>query len=362
MLDTYTTSPLLNPEGAVLTDAGEVDRALTEMWDAGKGKDATQQATRVCLANLILVAHVDRWNELTAALGELSPMYPTRTLAILLDDSVDGSVYAQVTSLCHAPRPGRPQICSEQVVLRTARDSARRLHHTVLALFEPDVPSFVWWMIDPGEARELFDGMRETADRLIVDAGVAGFASVESGRRSVVREIGWPRMYRSRALVAGLFDGTGPDTPERIDQISIELLGDDPADWIDGVWLIAFVGGQLGWQPEACNGPGEWTFKTKFGTANVVMSQTPSPTPGLSRLSIRSMQSTFDIERCMDRPDEYRTIICDQHICEMPRSVQIPRTDCTRAMAVVLRNRPLDKAFSRALPLAKWMISSQPVQ
>src|SRR5687767_5552335 len=113
---------LLSPEGAVLTEPEQLERALAAMWEqAGEkatGNKESHTATRVCVANLIVVGRAADWDQLIKVLSELSPVYPTRTIVLLAEGEaatganheIAGEVRASVSALCHVPQSGSPQV------------------------------------------------------------------------------------------------------------------------------------------------------------------------------------------------------------------------------------------------------------
>lgn len=374
------TAELLSPEGAKLSDPGQVERALAEMWKqsgkAASGEAQQPAATRVCVANLVVVAAAEQWNELLGVLGELSPMYPTRTIALLLSE--DGascqtsgggaaeSVRASVSALCHVPQPGQPQVCCEQILLHATHAQSGDLHRTILPLLEADVPVMVWWTLDPRHCTSLLDALAQEAKRFILDAGVTGLSLLPrltegAGKGGLtlpgVREIGWYRIHRWRELIASMFDECGGGPLAQVDELRVDVS--DRRDVMRAaIWLIAFLGGQLDWELVSTSpGAGEVAvaFKFRSGGREVRASVQETAGAGLVGLAIRSGTSTFEARRGQE---ELRIIVHEEHVCRTPRVVHLPRRRRSEALAAALAGRAIDAAFTRAARLAAQMAAA----
>ncbi len=363
------STDILSPEGTLLTDPAQIERALAEMWRqagaAASGEADQPAASRVCVANLIVVGAAERWGELLDVLGELSPMYPTRTVALLLTQPAGPgpeSVHASVSALCHIPQPGRPQVCSEQIVLRANRARSADLHRTMLPLLESDVPVMTWWALDPQGCGELMGSLAKSSRRFIMDAGLEGVRRLTSLDFASVRDLGWYRIHRWRDLVAGMFDECGAEPLQRVEAVRVEV-GEPAAEGLDAaVWLIAFLGGQLGWEVQKARcevrseraGPGQpmACFEWSAGGRPVKVSVVSAAGEGLVGLTLRGDGNTFEAHRGRD---ELRIIVHTQHVCQDPRVVHVPRCRRSTALAAALAGRAVDAAFSRAAPHAAWM-------
>ena len=351
---------ILSPDGAVLADPSQVERALAALWKAPPDEPDAEVATRVCAANLIVVGQPSNWNDLSEALGVLSPDVPSRTIVLLVERTPahPPTVRASVSALCHVPQPHRPQVCCEQIVLRTGQ--ASDLPRTLLPLLVGDVPTMVWWTLDPITPAALLPAIRDMADRLILDAGLAGLAYLESTARCAVRELGWYRTQPWRELLAGLFDGADRAALEAIEQVVITMAGRSPVDRIDAVWLAAFLAGQLGWRPSERLAGDRFILAGQRRHPEVLLGVEADDRPGLAALAIRAGQSHYEITRCPGSAGQYRLIECDQNVCEMPRCVDAARARRPDALAMALLGRASDGAFVRAAPVAQWMTQGNP--
>jgi hypothetical protein len=389
-------SNILTPDGETLRDPGQVERALAEMWKqagaAATGDARQPAASRVCLANLIVVCAADRWDERLEVLGELSPLYPTRTIALLVQEQCTPGpevVRASVSALCHVPQPGQPQVCCEQIVLRASRAQADDLHRTVLPLLESDVPVMVWWTLDPLPCGELLGSLAHESRRFIMDAGLLGTSYLPGIDSPAVRDLGWYRIHRWRELIASMFDECGEAPLRTIEEMVVEA-GQPLTEGLEAaVWLIAFFGGQLGWQMSESASPApvkadsptrtaptssagsarsssaiEFTesgsdeiasFVFEHGGRTVGVRIRRTAGEGLIGLSVRSNGNAFEARR--DR-EELRIIVHEEHVCRVPRVVHLPRRRRSEALAAALAGRAVDAAFERARSLAAGMAQS----
>lgn len=356
---------LLTPEGGVLRRPDDVDRAFARLWESAQGQHAGSgehvTATRVCVANLIVVASEEGFNAVNDVLGDLSPHYPTRTLVVLLDsagqtrDIMAGpgrGVRASVSALCHVPQPGQPQVCCEQVVLGTAADDGRDLDRTLLPLLEADVPTMAWWLPDPGRWPELWRCVASRADRLIVDAGLAGLHHLTPGDHAAVRELGWYRTAQWREVLAGMFDGSPREIWGRIEALEVAAGGDRVEDRIDAIWVAAFVAGQLGWQAVKALGTGEHAFRADDREVRVRL------TLGGKRLGLQAVVfggggTRYEVRADDEAPGEFRVLIHDERVCHLPRCIELPQPSRAQSLAAAMTGRVVDAAFMRAAPLAE---------
>lgn len=360
---------LLSAEGAVLVDPADVERALVEMWtpaaEAAGGDSSAKTATRVSVANLIVVAPAGEWDQLLEVMAGLSPLMPTRTIVLLIADGADEpeQITARVSALCHVPQDGEAQVCCEQIVLRAGTRHVGVLDQTLLPLLESDVPVMCWWHCDARAWPELFNAIRAIARRIILD-GVVPQPLVESTERCAVRDLGWYRTAGLRELLASLFDGCTAGAVQAIDRVEIDA-GCSLGGEIEGFWLVAFLAGQLGWDPLAlkphdprhhgvCGGCFEFTSSGR--KICVRFAKPMDGGPRLRRIQIVSSADTFDLEYRGAGGNEYRITVSSHQVCGAPRSVQVPPVTTAQALAAALAGRRVDAAFERAWPIANWMV------
>ena len=351
---------LFDPEGRPLTDPSQVEHALASLWKPPPAQHEAAVASRICKGNLVVVGLSAAWPRLSDVLGELSPLVPSRTVVLLLEEAdPSGSegvrgYRASVSALCHVPQPGRPQVCCEQIVLRSAVVEPEDLVRTFLPLLESDVPTQSWWTVDPAEWPVLFAAVGSLSDRLIVDAGAAGLTHLESVGRCAVRELGWYRTARWREQIVGLFDGPAAAALSGIQDVVIEMAGEGDEHRVDAFWLAAFLAGQLGWQGDRRE-PGLCVFQSAGRSIPVTLGWKSRLPGGLVSLVIRCDDAHFEIVRCTEMASQYRIIECDAEVCELPRCIEAVRLGRAEALAMGLAGRVADLAFTRAAPVAAWM-------
>lgn len=367
-MSTPAAQDLFSPEGAALHDPSEVERALARMWtQAGTGEageTSAKIATRVSVANLIVTADAAEWDEILGVLAELSPQYPSRTILLLIDPAegstdAGGPFRASVSALCNVPQAGETQVCCEQIVIRTSPRHLNGLDTTLLPLLESDVPVMSWWRLEPRSSGDLFHTVADTADRLILDAGPAGLLQLEPCGPCATRELGWYRTYRWRDLMARMLDGCRPAVFEQIEQVEVRMCGAGERDRVDALWLVAFLAGQLGWRPVRRLPGGDPAVAFEFSSGRGVVRASIQPGAdgdcGLADLVLTSGESTFEIHAYPHSRGEFRLTTCDRNLCEMPRTLQVPHTRASDALAAALVGRRVDPAFERARGPAAWM-------
>jgi len=367
-MDEEPLPALLTGEGADLTDPGQVDRALATLWRPPAGyraADPVGAATRVCAANLLVVADEADRTWISQVLGSLSPRYPTRTIVWLADvgsrrrsksRSRNGdTVRAWVFALCHVPQPGRPQVCCEQIVLREPTgDTECDLMQTILPLLESDVPTMGWWRLPVGSRRPWYRALVGLSDRLIVDAGPAGLARYKEAAGRVVRELGWYRTAHWRDWLAGLFDGDAAATLESLTELHVRTGPGDRDARTDAVWIAAFVAGQLGWKPVQYEADG-WRLAAGERPVRVRIDEDPIVAAGIDSVTLSDDSRRCEVARWAGARNAYRIAEHTGVSCRLPRTVEAPRADAADALVAALTGRPSDRAFERAAPIAAWL-------
>ncbi|HOB74724.1 MAG TPA: glucose-6-phosphate dehydrogenase assembly protein OpcA [Phycisphaerae bacterium] len=369
-----TPDSLFSPEGTVLTDPAEVERALARMWklagEKAAGETTTKTASRVSVANLVVVAPAAQWDQLLELMAEFSPIYPTRSIVLLITEeaSEPREITVSVSALCHVPQADAPQVCCEQIVLRAGPRHVETLDRTLLPLLESDVSVMCWWRYAPDAWPTLSTAIKRMARRFIIDHP-SGFRGLESTECCAVRALGWYRTADLRELLAQMFDGSAPEVLESIEEVEIHTgSGAERRD--DAFWLIAFLAGQLGWTPAGVETitdgadaerhfAATYLFRLGQHTIRVHFVMSPETDCRLRRIRIVSGPSTFTLESHPARESELRMVICSRGICQAPRSVQAPPIRPSQALADAMVGRQVDAAFERAAPIAAWLVKPQ---
>lgn len=343
---------LLRPEGASIRDPGQIEQALAFLWEPAS-ENGDKVASRICVANLVVVGRPEDWHDLVEVLGEISPSYPTRTVVLLPGGE---PIRAFVSALCHVLRPHQPQVCCEQIVIRGGLADGCGLDRTILPILEPDVPTMVWWTRDPADCPTLLHSVRQRADRLILDVGEVGLTHIASdGCRCAVRELGWYRTARWRQLIAGMFDGPGAAALSSIERVTVSVGACRPGGRVDAVWMVAFLAGQLDWQRRKALREAAWEFTAGQRAVEVELTP-PGSSGGTCRFTMTGPGCSYEIASWAHSPAEFRVYVCDQNACRLPRCVESPCLSRKDALLAAMTGRSVDAAFTRAAPIAAWMV------
>jgi len=256
-------------------------------------------------------------------------------------------VLASVSALCHLPRPGEPQVCAEQILLRCGPDQGD-LDRTILPLLEGDIPVMVWWTLDLALCRPLLGALLQHATRFICDAGpdnVAQLGDLNCKRAScALRDLGWYRIQRWRELLAGCFDAP----PQQQFLHGIQLVRIEHAATASGIadaiWLAAFLAGQLDWREPSFS---DSVFKMRSNSKAVEVALVPSATvhEGIVALTLTAAGGVLEA-RCLD--GQLR-VLGPEGLTHVTPSPHLSRG---QALANALVGRHVDRAFERASPTA----------
>jgi glucose-6-phosphate dehydrogenase assembly protein OpcA len=361
-MSSKSSAMLFSPEGALLRDPSEIDRALAEMWqvEGAEGREHTERkiATRASVANLVVIAEERDWNGVEETLAELSNDYPTRTIVLLIDEAeTHGDIRASVSAICRVPQDGAPDVCCEQIIVRSGSQHVDEFDRTLLPLLESDVPVLCWWRVKSSAWPKLFNAVRELARRIIVDGSgfIEDLPHLRSTPHCAIRDMGWYRTSGLRELVAQMFDGAHPEVVHSIERIDIDTGGCSMGE-VSGLWLTAFLAGQLGWVPTEADATAEdqtktdatLHFQSNERAVIVRISHQAHAGSQFQRITIRSGEDTFNLEHHAAGSDEYRLITCTKDVCQAPRSVQVRCLKPSEALSAALVGRPIDRAYERA--------------
>ncbi len=361
---------------------GDVEAELIRLWgpaatEVGGDTEGSPAVTRVVLANLI-VECLDDSSRIAGVLETVMSRYPCRAIVLCRDDSLDRQIQAEASALCHLPAPGCPQVCSERIVLRTGRNAHDLLMGAVRPLIEPDLPLILWWTSAPTTLPELYRDLSSECSRVILDLpdnAPAGALALGLDRsiHSFSRDSIWFEITGWRELVAQLFDPSClAGLLGQIAQVSIEVVAPAVAGPPrPGVWLAAWLAGQLGWRPVGAAtfgsvGPDSRlsaSFESPGGPVTVVLVARPSP--ALSEPRIASViitcrdpggESTLKLTRPSPLSPGVRIDVTSPDACRLPRVVDSPDPDPAQRIAAALDSARIDPPFDRALPIAMGML------
>jgi glucose-6-phosphate dehydrogenase assembly protein OpcA len=202
-------------EGFVRVAVTEVDAALSARF----AQHASPDRNFARASSLNLLVHIERTDEAPAVsrvVGKLARIHPIRAVQLIIDgDRSDSTVQAWVK--CDCSDPNDPvQLCSEEIVLTSGRDSAERLVSSVRSVLGSDLPTVLWWRGGSPFLVRLFKGLAPLADKIVVDSIRFGNgpAAIDTLRRLAEYEDGsfaladlnWERTASWRSTLAACFD------------------------------------------------------------------------------------------------------------------------------------------------------------
>jgi len=210
-----------------------IEDELNRLWGPAAEKAGGPEldhpsVTRVVLANVVIVQLSAEAVSLEETLQAISEHHPSRVIVVRSSGNSGRQIAAEVTAQCHLPAPGRPQVCSERIVLKADTDAHDLLPGAVRSLLESGLHSVLWWCDDPRSEPRLLDQLAEGATRLILDrtdpsADPEGLAEgLDPDRSPLPRDVSWFGITPIRELVAQRFDPPATDDLHRITAISVQ--------------------------------------------------------------------------------------------------------------------------------------------
>jgi glucose-6-phosphate dehydrogenase assembly protein OpcA len=343
---------------------------------------------RTSVLTLVVVASRPETEErVLGTIGELAARHPSRTIVLAPGDP-DGPARldARIFAACQVPERGGPQICTEQILLRTGGEADQHLAALVHPLLIHDLPVMLWWPDDPPFGHSRFSGLVGSCDRLLVDSGtfredggsgLAGLAALGvHGPRSVasIHDVGWLRLTRWRELLAGLFDHPllAPELHEAR-SLRIDVL--QPRAGLRPTWGALFagwVGAALGWSVETPLAPGgdggtlAGAFHSGRGTIPVeIRPAAGSPdrdlhAPGsLLRVELKLGRRAHEVRARVTRQADHLLATADWQGAEVARRVgPLEAHGEAPYLAVALEHGGPDRMLGRAVALAARLLGA----
>jgi glucose-6-phosphate dehydrogenase assembly protein OpcA len=388
MSDAMTDSFLAGQ--GIPVDPGKVETELAKLWgpaaeQAGGPELENPHVTRIALANLVVECLAGRCESLCGVLETVLTQFPCRAIVLRGSDDPGRRITAEVSALCHLPAPGRPQVCSERIVLRGGPNAVDLVPGAVRPLLEAELPMILWWTGDPQLHVGLFRDLAGECSRLILDLPDPG-ADVEALRLGLdpsacpfSRDVAWFGLARWRELVAQFFDPPCPaDALGRIDTVQITAFA--PASQADrtpriAVWLAAWLAGQAGWKPQGSPtriaSAEETAMQAEFlgpmGAITVRIATRPDHSGTISEPRIMGVTLTasgsearggerFSLARPAIDSTAVRVDAESGELCRLPRLVEAPELDAARRISAALESSRIDPPFHNALPNALWLL------
>jgi glucose-6-phosphate dehydrogenase assembly protein OpcA len=382
-----SSDAFLQGEG-IPVDLRDVENTLSQLWGPaaeriGGPEPEHPHVTRIALANLVVERLAPAAESLRPVVEEVITRFPCRAIVVLGADDSEKRVTAEVSALCHLPAPGLPQVCSERIVLHAGPSAINLVAGAVRPLLEADLPMILWWTTDPRAHETLFRDLGDECSRLILDLPDPG-TPAESLRLGLdpsicacARDSAWFGLARWREHVAQFFDlPCHLETLNRIDSVQVEALSPDPSvPPRMGVWIVAWLAGQLGWKPQGqparVASPTGNSFRAAFlgpvGTLAVeIVTRAVPPdlpqTPSLQSVTISARGpegvETFQVRR--PAPDSVDVCIAARapEYCRLPSTVRAPELDPARRVSAALESSRFDPPYEKARPIALWLFDA----
>jgi glucose-6-phosphate dehydrogenase assembly protein OpcA len=355
-----TSEAFLSGQG-IPVEPGQVEAELTRLWGpaaerVGGPELENPNVTRVVLANLVVEAGPGCPECLEATLDTVVERHPSRSIVLRRTTDSGRGVAAEVAALCHLPSGGRPQVCSERIVLRAGPEALDLLPGAVRPLLEANLPFVLWWTEDPRPNSSLFRDLAGECSRLILDLPdpAADPEAVRFGLDPAInpfaRDTAWFGITRWRELVAQFFDGPDPLEPlSRVTRVEViaQVPGQPRVSRL-AAWLVAWLAGQLGWRAvdrrEPRPGQVEATFRSSRGKVAVTIRTEGADELGIARI--------IGVNLAADGPDGPDTY----HLARLePES---PRVRINDRVTAALESGRQDPPFVRALPHLLWLLGA----
>ncbi|MEW4567069.1 glucose-6-phosphate dehydrogenase assembly protein OpcA [Tautonia sp. JC769] len=362
-------------------ELSEVEQALDQLWGPAAEKTGGPEldapaVTRVVLANVVIVNLGPARPGMDETIEAITTQYPSRLIVLGTDPGAGRKLRAEVSAQCHLPAPGRPQVCSEQIILRASVEGRDLLPAAVRSLVESDLHSVLWWCDDPREAPALFEQLAGEATRVILDLPdpaadpAALAAAMEPKGCQTARDLAWFSLTTWRSLIADQFDAAALGNLKRIGSIRVRSVGEvGERPTRSAAWLVAWLAGQLGWKPEGhprSTGDGriEASLRGQDGAVRVVLESGPSEPGALPRVAeveiglrpAPNAVTTLNIQ-CDGEGTCELCVTDDQGAgCAFPRLVKVPVAETARRVSAALLTDRSDPPYHRALPITLWLL------
>ncbi len=365
----------------------EVNSTLEQLWGpaaeriGGPALEAPN-VTRVVLGNLVVERLDPDVESLRQVLETVVARFPCRTIVLRETEAPERKISAEVSAVCHLPDPGRPQVCSERIVLRAGAGAVDLIPGAVRPLLESGLPLILWWTTDPTRNERLFQSLADESFRILLDLPDPGASAaamklgLDPARNSRSRDAVWYGLAHWRELIAQLFDAPQHlETLGRIASVQIEVSSPDPTRPPRlALWLAAWLAGQLGWRThgEAVNTPDadgcrfQAPFEGPGGPLEVEIRVRPfpdggsSPIPRLTGVTITAQGErgleTFRLHRPSPDSSEVCTEIDSPEYCRLPSTVRAEPIDAARRVASALELSRFDPPYEKALPFMLQML------
>lgn len=315
---------------------------------------------RASVLNLIVVADDESASEITTSVSELADLYPSRAIVLVPDPEGERNLDVRLSAFCSVRGGGGARVCAEQITIHAGGPPAEHLESLAGPLLVPDLPVFLWYPGVFSSSSPEFAGMKDLADRIIVNSAASGDTEAALRELSVLLEdpetpaigdLQWVGLSPWRSLVAELFGSS--ERGRELDGIhTVELLH-NPGGECRALLLVGWLASTLGWSPEHASrrgGDREITFSGPAGEIGVRMSG-ESPDARLRRVRLYSEELSFQVSRHRERSDASATVMRDGELLG-ERTVRLGAFNLATLLGEELQYRGRDTAYDAALKTA----------
>ena len=212
----------LSIEAAKQVKVEAIEAELRRLWQEAE-HDEELAVVRMCLHNLVVLTDAGNLAIVSDLVSDLTEVQPGRAIIIAVEsNSAEDYIRAEISAQCRLPHPGRKQVCTEQIILRTGGRFIEGVDSVVNSIIISDLPVFLLWHTSLPIAPRVLDRLAESCDHIIFDSACfpnppADFkqlnrfiqeADSATGRIRSVTDINWARMTPWRAALASLFDAS----------------------------------------------------------------------------------------------------------------------------------------------------------
>ena len=379
-----TPSERIDADPGMTVPLLEVEDALDRLWgpaaEKAGGPDLEDpEVTRIALANVVLVRLGPDTPGLDETIRAITTQYPSRLIVLRRSDEAVEPLTADVSAQCHLPAPGRPQVCSEVVTLRAAAEADHLLPGAVRMLRDSDLPNVLWWVDPPGPSPALFHQLADDASRVILDwpdpsAMLRDFADLlATGTGLPARDLSWFRSNPWRELIARCFDGVRLGDLDRIASIRVRTEGSGVGLPRVGLWLVAWLAGQLGWTFEGASSPEQFdaanSLDLRFSGRSVPIDARVETrdhgVDGPARiasvdLEFRDPDDRLSLARSDADPTEIRIRRFENGADAASNRASIRDIDFTRSLSAALLDSRADPPYGRAAEIVRQVAANDP--
>jgi len=383
-MTTTAANPFLEGQG-VPVELRDIEAELARLWgpaaiEAG-GEQNELAVTRLTLANLVIES-LDDPARSALALDAVMGRHPCRAIVIGHAAEQARRIGAEVSALCRLPQPGAPQVCSERIFLRAGAAAVDLIPGAIRPLLEADLPLVLWWTSDPPRYPDLYRQLALESTRVVLDlSDPAPTAALQFGLdRSIhpySRDAAWFAITGWRELVAQLFDPANlAHARDQISSVTVEVEASSPAHVPrPGLWLIAWLAGQLGWrlagEPAIRKGTESSRLEAQFiGVQRLIETTIVARTTSASssvpaRVHSISLictgpdgETRLTLARPGDQDSSIRIDVATPHACFLPRLIDSAEPDHPHRIIAAIESARVDPPFDRALPVALRLLAA----